>query len=102
MNRSLLAGHKGGVKRLSELVSPEVVEQFFAVRRAAGYVPDRTVKAWVPLLVYLRGLGVVALAPELVLTAGQLLPERYRSHLICELRFPHLADRLQRHLGVGL
>ena len=47
----------------SELRSPEVVEEFFAVRRAAGYANHRTVMALVPLLVYLRGLGVVGPAP---------------------------------------
>lgn len=68
----------------SELVSPGVVEEFFAVRRAAGYTNHRTVKALVPLLAYLRGLGVVGPAPEPVLTAGQLLLERYRAYLIVE------------------
>jgi integrase/recombinase XerD len=44
---------------LSVLASPEVTEGFFADRRAVGYTNYRTVKALAPLLVYLRGLGLV-------------------------------------------
>lgn len=68
----------------SVLSSPEVVEEFFAGRRAAGYANYRTVKALVPLLIYLRGLGVVGLAPVAELTLEEALLERYRSYLTSE------------------
>ena len=66
------------------LASPEVVEEFFAGRRAAGYANYRTVKALAPLLSYLRGLGVIGPAPVVELTPGQALLERYCSYLTGE------------------
>ena len=69
---------------LTALASPDVAEEFFADRRAAGYTNYRTVKALVPLLVYLRELGLVAAPPVVELTAGQVLLERYRGYLISE------------------
>lgn len=68
----------------SVLSSPEVVEEFFAVRRAAGYTNHRTAKALAPLLAHLRQLGVVDPAPVAELTAAQALLERYRDHLTRE------------------
>lgn len=68
----------------SVLASPEVVEEFFAVRREAGYANHRTVKALVPLLVYLRDRGVVGPAPVAELTPAQMLLERFRGYLIRE------------------
>ena len=70
----------GGGLEPSVLSSPEVVEEFFAVRRAAGYTNHRTVK----VLAYLRQLGVVDPAPVADLTAAQALLERYRDYLIRE------------------
>src|SRR5436309_2543802 len=50
-----LAGRGLGVDGLT----PTRVEEFLSVRRAEGYVLWRTSKAMIPLLDYLRGLGVV-------------------------------------------
>lgn len=66
------------------LADPTVVEQFFAVRRAAGYTNHRTVKSLGPLLAYLRALEVVGSTPEPELTPGRVLLERYRGYLTCE------------------
>lgn len=66
------------------LVSPEVVEEFLAGRRAAGYANYRTVKALAPQLAYLRALELVGPAPEPELTPGQVLLERYRGYLTSE------------------
>ncbi len=61
------------------------VEAFMAARRGAGYSALLTSKAVAPLLMYLRGLGVVpgprALSPE-----GPVLAvlERYRRYLLVE------------------
>lgn len=68
----------------SVLSEPEVVEEFFAVRRTAGYTNHCTVKAAAPLLTYLRGLGVVGPAPVSQLTPTQALLERYRAYLTGE------------------
>lgn len=60
-------------------------EEFAASRRAAGYSTLLTVKALVPLLAYLRGLGVVA-RPDVSVAAGpvDVLLERYREYLLVE------------------
>lgn len=68
----------------SVLSWPEVAEEFFTERRAAGYSNYRTAKALVPLLVYLGGCGVVASAPVPPLTPAQVLLERYRGYLTGE------------------
>lgn len=68
----------------SVLASPEVAEEFFADRREVGYTNHRTVKALAPLLVYLRGLGLVGPAPVAELTPAQVLLERYRGYLTSE------------------
>ena len=69
---------------LSVVGSPEVVEEFFAARREAGYADHRTVKALAPLLAYLREMGVVGPAPVADPTAGERLLERYRGYLVNE------------------
>lgn len=66
------------------LAAPEVVEEYFNERRAAGYTNYRTIKALVPLLVYLRGLEVVALPPVAELAPAEALLERYRAYLTSE------------------
>jgi integrase/recombinase XerD len=43
----------------SDDLTPARVEEFLAHRRAAGYVLWLSAKAMVPMLDYLRGLGVV-------------------------------------------
>ena len=64
---------------------PEELERFVAARRAAGYTNYVTPKALVPLLRYLRGLGVVPPArASRSLSAVEALLERYRAYLIAE------------------
>jgi site-specific recombinase XerD len=60
------------------------VEAFLAARRAAGYVQWCSVKALVPLLGYLRGLGVVAEPVAQPPTPVESLLGRYRSYLLGE------------------
>jgi integrase/recombinase XerD len=68
----------------ADALSPAAVERFWAERRAAGYGDFVSPKALLPLLGYLRGLGVVPAAPEPELTAVESLLERYRDYLIVE------------------
>lgn len=66
-------------------LTPAAAASFVAARRAAGYTSYLSVRALVPLLGYLRGLGVVALEPEPVAaTAVEDLLERYRCYLTVE------------------
>jgi len=66
------------------LVTDEV-ERFFVARRAAGYVNHRTSKALQPMLLYLRGLGVVP-APPPPSPDGpvDVVLERFRCYLTIE------------------
>jgi len=70
-------------------LEPAAIERFAAVRREAGYVPYTSAKALCPLLVYLRGLGVVPAALAQVQvhqpqgSVAELL-ERYRRYLTVE------------------
>jgi site-specific recombinase XerD len=66
-------------------LAPQVTGRFLAARRAAGYRLYLSPKALVPLLGYLRGLGVVAPAPAAgpATPAGVLL-ERYQHYLVTE------------------
>jgi len=59
-------------------------ERFLAARRAAGYRDHCSPKALEPLLGYLRQLSVVPPAEPPVLSAAELLLERYRGYLIVE------------------
>lgn len=70
--------------KLTALAAPEVVEEYFSERRAAGYTNYRTMKALVPLLVYLRGRGVLAPPPVVEFAPAQALLERYRAYLVGE------------------
>jgi integrase/recombinase XerD len=70
-------------------VSPEGLssaeaERFLAARQAAGYRDHTSSRGLEPLLGYLRGLGVVPLADQPVLSAVELLLERYRAYLLVE------------------
>ena len=66
-------------------LTPDTVERFLAARRAAGYCGYRSSKAVVPLLGYLRGLGVVAPASPVVAVGHvEVLLERYRRYLTFE------------------
>jgi integrase/recombinase XerD len=75
------------------------VEVYFAARRSAGYAAFLTPRALVPLLEYLRGLGVApraqAVAPGS--TAEKLL-ERYCSWLVSERGFRPYVARSYVHL----
>jgi integrase/recombinase XerD len=65
-------------------LTPEVAQAFLAARRAEGYVLWLSPKALVPLLGYLRRLGVT---PEPVpgpVTPAEALLSRYRRYLISE------------------
>lgn len=68
---------------LEELSSAKAAG-FLAARRAAGYRSLTSPKGLEPLLGYLRGLGVVPLADQPVLSAVELLLERYRDYLLVE------------------
>jgi site-specific recombinase XerD len=62
-----------------------VVERFMAERRATGHGNFLSPKALVPLLEYLRGLGVIApLAPVVAVSAVDVLLERFRDYLLAE------------------
>jgi hypothetical protein len=66
-------------------LADEVVDRFFVVRRECGLRHHRLVKAAVPLLGYLRGIGVAP--PESVVTERgpvETLLERYRCWLVGE------------------
>lgn len=63
---------------------PEVVDEYFAARRRAGYVNYRSVKAMRPLLDYLEPLGVLPQLAPVALGPVDVLLERYRGYLILE------------------
>lgn len=76
-----LAGEGLGAGELTS----EVVERFLAARRAAGYTNYVTARAMVPLLSYLRGLGVApAASPRPVVGAVEVLLATYREYLAVE------------------
>ena len=61
-----------------------VLERFVAARRAAGYSNLYSRRALVPLLGYLRGLGVVDEPVAVAETAVDVLLDRYRDYLVVE------------------
>jgi integrase/recombinase XerD len=65
-------------------VAEATVEVFVAVRRAAGYRAHLNAKSLVPLLAYLRGLGLVAPARAAALTSVEQALERFRGYLLVE------------------
>jgi integrase/recombinase XerD len=65
-------------------LTPQVAERFLAARRAAGYVLYLSPKALVPLLGYLRRLGVVPEPPPATATPVEALLGRYRRYLVTE------------------
>lgn len=69
---------------LLEGLSSAEAERFLAARRAAGYRDRTSSKGLAPLLGYLRWLGVVPPADRPVLSAVELLLERYRDYLLVE------------------
>jgi integrase/recombinase XerD len=68
----------------TEALAGEELERFLVARRAAGYTNYLSPKALVPLVRYLRGLGVVPAAEPPAFSAVDVLLERYRSYLITE------------------
>lgn len=68
-----------------EALSPAGVEEFLAHRRAVGYTLWLSAKAMVPMLDFLRGLGVVPTPePAVVATEAAQLQELYRTYLVQE------------------
>jgi integrase/recombinase XerD len=62
----------------------QVVDEFVAVRRAAGYTTFRSARALEPLMSYLHGLGVVGPAADVELTPVEVLLEHYARYLTVE------------------
>jgi integrase/recombinase XerD len=89
-------------------LTASTVEVYFAERRAAGYVNERTPRALAPLVIYLRGLGAVAQdLPAAPTGPVEALLARFRDYLLVErglaattaalnvrLARPFLADRV--------
>jgi len=66
-------------------LNPARVEEFLAHRRAEGYTLWLSAKAMVPMLGYLRGLGVVPTpAPTALASEAEQLREHYRAYLVEE------------------
>ncbi len=66
-------------------LTPARVEEFLAHRRAEGYTLWLSTKAMVPMLEYLRGLGVVPTpAPTAPAAEAEHLQEHYRAYLVQE------------------
>ena len=66
-------------------LTPAIVDAYFADRRAAGYVNERTSRALQPLVGYLRRLGVLSAdGPVAGTTASERLLARYRDYLVRE------------------
>jgi integrase/recombinase XerD len=66
-------------------LTPGRAEEFLAHRRAAGYALWLSAKAMVPILGYLRGLGVVpSPAPAAPASEAEELQEQYRAFLVQE------------------
>jgi integrase/recombinase XerD len=66
-------------------LTPGRVEEFLARRRAEGYVLWLSTKAMMPMLGYLRGLGVVPIpAPVVPVTEAEQLHDHYRAYLVQE------------------
>jgi len=66
-------------------VTPARIEEFLAHRRSLGYTLWLSTKATGPMLVYLRGLGVVPTpAPKIPATEAEELQEDYRAYLVQE------------------
>jgi site-specific recombinase XerD len=71
----------------AEALTVHVVAEYIETRRAAGYGWQPTRQALVPLVGYLRDLGVVAVEPSkpaVTRTVVDEVAERYRCYLRCE------------------
>ena len=66
-------------------LTPECVEEFLEVRRAEGYTIELSRRGVLPLLVYLRALGVAPVPPEPVpCTPAEMLLRQYGHYLAAE------------------
>jgi integrase/recombinase XerD len=63
---------------------PLVIEAFLAARRGEGYVLWLSPRALVPLLEYLRRLGVAPVPAAAPVTPAEALLGRYRRYLVTE------------------
>jgi hypothetical protein len=72
-----------GSKRLgtADLATP-VLNEFLSARRSQGYALWLSSKALVPLLSYLRGMGITVLEPKPASNALQELLDRDREYLL--------------------
>lgn len=66
-------------------LTASTVDAYFAERRAAGYVNERTARALQPLVTYLRGLGVTRQGPAVTPTGPvEVLLARFQDYLLVE------------------
>jgi len=66
-------------------MTPQRAELFRVARRSEGYVRPGSARGLVPLLGYLRGLGIVPEpAAAAVATPAEVLLAEYRDYLVCE------------------
>lgn len=65
-------------------LTAQTVEQFVALRRAAGYSVYCSAAGLAPLVDYLDGLGVVASPPPRAMSPVEALLQRYRDYLVDE------------------
>jgi len=65
-------------------LSPETIERFMRERRERGYRNCRSSRAMVPLLDYLRRLGLVADRPAVAVSASGVLLRDFRTYLTVE------------------
>jgi integrase/recombinase XerD len=81
-------------------LTPERVEEFLEVRRAAGYTAELSGRGLAPLLGYLRGLGVTPIPPERTATTpAEVLVEEYCTFLERERGLA--ASSVERYLGTA-
>jgi integrase/recombinase XerD len=81
-------------------LTPERVEEFLGVRRAEGYTLELSQRGVLPLLGYLRGLGVAPVPPEPAPAApAELLLEEYGDYLAAERGLA--AGSIERYLSTA-
>ena len=83
---------------VSELTAGRV-EEFLMARRGEGHSQRLSENAMMPLLAYLRGLGVLPFSPPKALTPVEVLVEEYRRYLESERGLAPMS--VKRYLGVS-